>query len=441
MGTEEKRVPQKLGINGLGRIAKLSIWHHVERQYFSEIVVNIGRNVGKGLEDIALFIEKDSTYGRLHNYLYGCKAKRVIEEIDDREGSMRINGIKVTFLREHRNPAAIGWKDHGVDLVVDATGAFLDPTVPPDDPKGSVRGHLAAGAKKVIVSAPFKIKDKSKEMPADVVTTVMGINDADFDPNRHVIVSNASCTTTCLAYMVKPLLDYFGPMRILSASMATVHAATPSQQVLDRSPKANAKDLRKNRSVFNNIILTTTGAAKALGLVIPEMKQIGFIAESVRVPVTTGSLIILVVLIQDESMKNPINRDLINEIYQKAQDHYPEGYLLYTEEQNVSSDIIGLPRAAAVIEGHETHTRTAAVRFDLDHVLNVCAALSAEEASSFDVDKVMKKAGAALSESDKANIIQIPVTQAVIYGWYDNELGSYTNMLGDRTVSIAKMLR
>ncbi len=441
MGTEEKRVPQKLGINGLGRIAKLSIWHHVERQYFSEIVVNIGRNVGKGLEDIALFIEKDSTYGRLHNYLYGCKAKRVIEEIDDREGSMRINGIKVTFLREHRNPAAIGWKEHGVDLVVDATGAFLDPTVPPDDPKGSVRGHLAAGAKKVIVSAPFKIKDKSKEMPADVVTTVMGINDADFDPNRHVIVSNASCTTTCLAYMVKPLLDYFGPMRILSASMATVHAATPSQQVLDRSPKANAKDLRKNRSVFNNIILTTTGAAKALGLVIPEMKQIGFIAESVRVPVTTGSLIILVVLIQDESMKNPINRDLINEIYQKAQDHYPEGYLLYTEEQNVSSDIIGLPRAAAVIEGHETHTRTAAVRFDLDHVLNVCAALSAEEARSFDVDKVMKKAGAALSESDKANIIQIPVTQAVIYGWYDNELGSYTNMLGDRTVSIAKMLR
>lgn len=441
MGEQEKMVPQKLGINGLGRIAKLSIWHHVERQYFSELVVNIGRDVGQSLDDIALFIEKDSTYGRLHHFLYGCRASRVIEEINDKEGSMRINGVKATFLRKHRNPAEIGWKDHGVEIVVDATGAFLDPTVPAEDPKGSVRGHLAAGARKVIVSAPFKIKDKSKDMPPDAVTTVMGINDADFDPKRHTIVSHASCTTTCLAYMVKPLLDYFGPMRILSASMATVHAATPSQQVLDRAPKAKADDLRKTRSVFNNIILTTTGAAKALGLVIPEMKEIGFIAESVRVPVTTGSLIILVVLIQDESMKNPINRNLINDIYRKAQSHYPDGYLLYTDEQNVSSDIIGLPRAAAVIEGHETHTRTAAVRFDLNHVLNVCAALSSEQEHAFDVEQVLKHADKTLDSEQKARIIQIPVTQAVIYGWYDNELGSYTNMLGDRTVSIARMLR
>ncbi len=441
MGEQEKMVPQKLGINGLGRIAKLSIWHHVERQYFSELVVNIGREVGQSLEDIAMFIEKDSTYGRLHHFLYGCRASRVIEEINDQEGSMRINGVKTTFLRKHRNPADIGWKEHGVEIVVDATGAFLDPTVPAEDPKGSVRGHLVAGARKVIVSAPFKIKDKSKEMPPDAVTTVMGINDADFDPKRHVIVSHASCTTTCLAYMVKPLLDYFGPMRILSASMATVHAATPSQQVLDRAPKAKADDLRKTRSVFNNIILTTTGAAKALGLVIPEMKEIGFIAESVRVPVTTGSLIILVVLIQDESMKNPINRNLINDIYRKAQNHFPDGYLLYTDEQNVSSDIIGLPRAAAVIEGHETHTRTAAVRFDLNHVLNVCAALSSEQGSAFDVEQVLKKADKTLNAEQQARIIQIPVTQAVIYGWYDNELGSYTNMLGDRTVSIARMLR
>lgn len=441
MSEQETMVPQKLGINGLGRIAKLSIWHHVERRYFSELVVNIGRDVGQSLDDIALFIEKDSTYGRLHHFLYGCRASRVIEEINDKEGSMRINGVKATFLRKHRNPADIGWKDHAVEIVVDATGAFLDPTVPAEDPKGSVRGHLAAGARKVIVSAPFKIKDKSKEMPPDAVTTVMGINDADFDPKRHVIVSHASCTTTCLAYMVKPLLDYFGPMRILSASMATVHAATPSQQVLDRAPKAKADDLRKTRSVFNNIILTTTGAAKALGLVIPEMKEIGFIAESVRVPVTTGSLIILVVLIQDESMKNPINRHLINDIYRQAQAHFPEGYLRYTDEQNVSSDIIGLPRAAAVIEGHETHTRTAAVRFDLNHVLSVCAALSSEQGPSFDVDTALKNVDKTLDADQKARIIQIPVTQAVIYGWYDNELGSYTNMLGDRTVSIAKMLR
>ena len=128
----------------------------------------------------------------------------------------------------------------------------------------------------------------------------MGINDSDYDPRRHRIVSNASCTTTCLAHMMKPLLNAFGPQRILSASMATVHAATGSQQVLDRLPKAGKTDLRKNRSIMNNIILTTTGAAKALALVIPEMEQIGFIAESVRIPTATGSLIILVVNLQEE---------------------------------------------------------------------------------------------------------------------------------------------
>jgi glyceraldehyde 3-phosphate dehydrogenase len=279
---------------------------------------------------------------------------------------------------------------------------------------------LASGAKKVIVSAPFKIKDKSMEMPRDAVTTIMGINDADYDPTRHLMVSGASCTTTCLAFMVKPLLDLFGPQRILSASMTTVHAATPSQQVLDRSPKSKATDLRKNRSVLNNIILTTTGAAKALGLVIPEMKQIGFIAESVRVPVTTGSLIILVVLIQDKSLTKPTNRAQINGMYQVAMKHHPEGYLLYSDEQNVSSDIIGLPKAAAIIEGHETHTRTAAVRFDLNQIMQ-----NVEQDSPLRQDP----------------IVEVPVTQAVIYGWYDNELGGYTNMLGDRTVSIARLLQ
>lgn len=425
MNNEEKLVPMKLGLNGLGRIAKLTVWHQVERQYFSELIVNIGREVGTRLEDIAHFVEKDSTYGKLANFLYGCRAGKVIEELNEKEGSMRINGVKTTFLRKHRNPADIGWRDFGVDLVVDATGAFLDPTVPPDDPKGSARGHLAAGAKKVIVSAPFKIKDKGREMPADAVTTIMGINDADFDPKKHVIVSAASCTTTCLAYMVKPLLDYFGAERILSASMTTVHASTSSQPVLDRAPKAKVGDLRKNRSVMNNIILTTTGAAKALGLVIPEMKQIGFIAESVRVPVTTGSLIILVVLLQDESLRNPISREKLNDMYKQAAEHYPGGYLVYSEEQNVSSDIVGMPRAAAVIEGHVTHTRTVAVRFDVDRILKACIAEGGDE----------------IEISPQSKIIQVPVTQAVIYGWYDNELGSYTNMLGDRTVSIAKLMQ
>lgn len=448
--SDERMVPMKLGINGLGRIAKLSVWHHIERKYFSELVINIGREVGTSLDDVAHFIENDSTYGSLHNYLYGVRARRVIENLDDRTGTMTIDGIKTTVLRKNRNPADIGWREHGVDVVVDATGVFLDPTVPADDKKGSVRGHLISGAKKVIVSAPFKIKDKAKEMPEDAVTTVMGINGDDYDPKRHQIVSNASCTTTCLAYMVKPILDYFGASRILSASMTTVHAATSSQQVLDRAPKSNATDLRKTRSVFNNIILTSTGAAKALGLVIPEMKRIGFIAESVRVPVTSGSLIILAMMIQDESMRKPINRELINNIYKEAVKHFPEGYLVFSETQNVSSDIIGLPRAAAVIEGFENHTRTAAVRVDLNRVLSACAymnELEDSQSASLDVMQLTKGTQSTVAAASKANpamtaekILEFPVTQAVIYGWYDNELGSYTNMLGDRTVSIAQML-
>jgi glyceraldehyde 3-phosphate dehydrogenase len=432
-------VPMKLGVNGLGRIAKLSIWHHVERKYFSEIVINIGREVGTRLEDIAHFLEKDSTYGALSNFLYGSRAGRVIEQIDEKSGSFTVNGIKTTFLRRSRNPAHIDWRKHGVDLVVDATGAFIDPTTSADEPKGSVRGHFAAGAKKVVVSAPFKIKDKVREMPADAVTTVMGINDSDYDPKRHLIVSNASCTTNCLAYMVKPLLDYFGAERILSAVMTTVHAATSTQSVLDRSPAAGATDLRKTRSVFNNIILTSTGAAKALGLVIPEMKKIGFIAESVRVPVTTGSLIILALMIQDESMTSPINRELINDVYRNAVSHFPEGYLVFSEEQNVSSDIVGLPRAAAVIEGFENHTRTSAVHIDLERLATAfeyMKSAGSNDQPPLDPGIVEKVKNGDLRMPSK--FIEVPVTQAVIYGWYDNELGSYCNMLGDRTVSIAK---
>ncbi|MDR3567578.1 MAG: glyceraldehyde 3-phosphate dehydrogenase NAD-binding domain-containing protein [Syntrophobacteraceae bacterium] len=436
----EDTASRTLGINGLGRIAKLSVWSHVERQYFTEIVVNIGREVGTRLSDIAHFLERDSSYGALHNYLHGSRAARVIENIDEKSSSFFVNGVKTTFLRSARNPAHIEWRKYGVELVVDATGKFLDPTTAPDDPRGSVRGHFAAGAKKVIVSAPFKIKDKARAMPADAVTTVMGINDSDYDPKKHLLVSNASCTTTCLAYLVKPLLDYFGAERVLSAAMTTVHAATSSQSVLDHAPSAGATDLRKSRSAFNNIILTSTGAAKALGLVIPEMKGIGFIAESVRVPVTTGSLIILALMIQDKSLTFPINRELINSIYQSAVSHYPEGYLQFSREQNVSSDIVGLPRAAAVIEGHENHTRTSAVRIDLDHLASAVKQLEATGeggSASLDLGSVSQSAKDGLRPQ---KFIEVPVTQAVIYGWYDNELGSYTNMLGDRTVSIAKLM-
>lgn len=399
----------KLGINGLGRIGKLSLWTHVSRKHFSEIVVNIGRNVGNSLDDLAAAIERDSTYGRLGTYLYGHQAGRVIEELSDETGQMKINGVPVRILRRDRNPKDIPWRDNGVDLVVDTTGVFKDPTADGGDAKGALRGHLDAGAAKVILSAPFKIKAKGLEMPSDAITMVMGINDDDYQGARHRVISAASCTTTCLSYMIKPLLERIGAENLLSASMVTVHAATGTQQVLDRLPGAGATDLRKNRSILNNIILTTTGAAKALSLVIPEMKNIGFIAESVRIPTSTGSLIILVINIQDEPGK-PTQRDFINGVYRDYAEQSP--YLVYSEQQNVSSDIIGVPRAAAIIEGTETHTRTASIFVNLSRT-------PVKQAASQD------------------SLLEVPVTQAVIYGWYDNELGSYTNMLADLTVKIA----
>lgn len=406
-----------LGINGFGRIGKLTLWHHIGRKYFDELVVNLGREVGTGLNDIAHYVERDSNYGLLSSYLYGFKGKPVIKDVDEDAGSMLIDDVPVRFLRSHRNPSEIQWRENGVRLVVDTTGQFLDPTLGAENPKGAVRGHLDAGAEKVICSAPFKIADTRAPIPEDAVTTVMGINDNDYDPRRHRIISNASCTTTCLAHMIKPLINHFGAKRILSASMATIHAATGSQQVLDRIPKSGGEDLRKNRSIMNNIILTTTGAAKALRLVIPEMNEIGFIAESVRIPTGSGSLIILVVNFQEEINGESIRREIINDIYRRADADDPNGYLHYSDQQNVSCDIIGMPRAAAIIEGHETHTRTAELSLDLGKVPGL-----------------KEKAAGSLDDQ----LIHVPMTQAVIYGWYDNEMGSYVNMLGDRTVSVAE---
>ena len=415
MNTDTSKI---LGINGLGRIGKLTLWHHAGRKFFDEIVINVGREVGTGMDDLIHYIERDSTYGRLEAFLHGFKAEPVITDVDPESGTLMLNGVKIKILSTERNPKDIPWADNNVELVVDTTGQFLDPNLESDAPKGSIRGHLEAGAGKVIASAPFKLKQGAM-IPDDAVTTVMGINDKDYDPVRHCLISNASCTTTCLAHMIKPLLDAFGLNRLLSASMATVHAATGSQQVLDRLPQTGKTDLRKNRSIMNNIILTTTGAAKALQQVIPEMANIGFIAESVRIPTATGSLIILVINLQEELEKPPVNRALINQIYEDTAKKQADGYLIFTDKQNVSSDIIGTPRAAALIEGHETHTRTACLSIDLAHMQGI--------------DKE-------ILENINDRVCAIQVTQAVIYGWYDNEMASYVNMLGDRTVTVAESM-
>jgi glyceraldehyde 3-phosphate dehydrogenase len=219
--------------------------------------------------------------------------------------------------------------------------------------------------------------------------------------------------------MIKPILNHFGAKKLLSASMATIHAATGSQEVLDRLPESGKEDLRKNRSIMNNIILTTTGAARALTLVIPEMANVGLIAESVRVPVSTGSLIILVLNLQEDINGQPIRKDLINSIYKQAAALDPNGYIHYTDKQNVSVDIIGIPNAAAIIEGHETHTRTAEVTIDLSTVPGI----DRKALTSFPEQRV-----------------RIPITQVVVYGWYDNEMGGYVHLLGERTISIAELI-
>ena len=420
LSENQDMLPTKLGINGSGRIGKMTVWHHVSRQSFQGIVLNIGREVGRGLEDVADYLERDSTYGSLARYIHGFRGQRVIEALNEKDGSMLINGIPVKVLREHRNPKDIGWRQHGVQTVVDCTGVFRDPTETADVPKGSLRGHLAAGAKKVILSAPFKIKDTSRPMPEDALTNIQGINEDAYAPNRHHIISAASCTTTCLAFMVKALLDHFGHDPILSASMVTVHATTGTQEILDQLPAAGSKDLRKNRSIFNNIILTTTGAAEALGLVIPEMKKIDFMAASVRIPINTGSIVILVLNIQNEDPENAIDAARINDIYRKAADGYLSKFLTYTESQNVSADIIGTV-SAAIIEGKETRARTGQVKVNLGRACRIVTQ------------------GEPMPEMD-ASTLEIPVTHVVVNGWYDNELGSFSHILGETTIRVAKSL-
>jgi glyceraldehyde 3-phosphate dehydrogenase len=410
-----------LGINSLGRIGKLSLWHHIGRKYFQEIVVNIGRGAGSGLSAIAQLIEKDATYGSLHRFLYGLRAKRLIQVVDERKGDLLIDGIPVKILREARNPADIGWRDHGVDVVVECTGKFQDPTLAADEKGGSLRGHLAGGAKVVINSSAFKIKNKALSMPEDAATLIYGINHAAFDCNSHQVVSAASCTTTGLAHMIKPLLAHEATSRILTASMSTIHAVTNSQSILDKMPKAGEKDLRKNRSTLNNIILTSTNAAEALSLVIPEVREIGFMADSIRVPTNTESLIVLNATFQTHGGRGEkaerLTREMLNDIYRRASANDPDHLLLFSEEQNVSTDLIGTD-AAIVIEGQFNHTRTAFIGIDLSRLPDL-------------PDSFPRAPGSTM---------RIPVVHAKIFGWYDNEYGSYTNRLGDLATYIHKSL-
>jgi glyceraldehyde 3-phosphate dehydrogenase len=222
-------------------------------------------------------------------------------------------GDKTIKILAEREPAKLPWRELGVDIVIESTGRF---TTGP-----AARAHLEAGAKKVIISAPAKEED---------ITIVMGVNDDAYDPARHDVLSNASCTTNCVAPLAKVLLDNFG---IVKGLMTTIHAYTNDQVILDFPHK----DWRRARAAAQNIIPTTSGAAKATALVLPELKG-KFDGMAMRVPVPDGSVTDLVVELNRE-----VTKDEVNAAFRAAAEGPLKGYLYYTEDQIVSSDIIGSP--------------------------------------------------------------------------------------------------
>jgi glyceraldehyde 3-phosphate dehydrogenase len=406
---------QTLGINGLGRIGKLVLWSHVGREGFDRFVINTGRPVGTSLDSIVQYLSKDTTYGPLHRFLFGQSGTRDMQVIDEAKGIIRAYGKEIVVLREARNPKDIPWRDNGVSLVVECTGRFADPHAEPDAHGGSLRGHLAAGARVVVQSSAFKSRQKGIGLPDDATMLIHGINDYQFDPAQHKMVSAASCTTTGLAHMMRPLLERELTRHMITAGMSTVHAATNSQPVLDAVPKAGAKDLRKSRGTLGNVILTSTNAAAALEQVMPEIARIGFMADSVRIPTTSVSLIILNVTFQSESLPDgtiSVEREAINQIYREAAEGEAKGLLKFSQEQNVSTDMLG-ENAAIVIEGAETHTRT----------------------GFMDLTVPCLQPGETTPQT-----VRVPLTHVKIFGWYDNEMGSYTYRLGQLTTRIAKSL-
>ena len=407
---------RRLGINGLGRIGKLTLWYHLGRDDFDSFVINQGRQVGTSLDSVVQYLSKDSTYGALHRYLYGHSGKRDIVVVDEAAGIIRAHDKEIVVLREARNPKEIPWRENGVSLVVECTGRFRDPNADADDPRGSIRGHLAAGARTVVQSSPFKSGTKGAPLPDDAAILINGINHTDYDPARHKIVSAASCTTTALAHMMRPLLARDLTRNMITAGMSTVHAVTNGQPVLDAVPGAGATDLRKTRSALNNIVLTSTNAALALEQVMPEVARIGFMADSVRIPTASVSLIILNATFQSEALPDgtvTLDRDAINAIYREAAEGEARDLLKFSEEQNVSADILG-EDAAVVIEAVETHTRTGFVDIQIPE---------------------RQPAGDTVFREHR-----IPVTHVKIFGWYDNELGSYTHRLGELTTHIARSM-
>ncbi|MGW4440293.1 type I glyceraldehyde-3-phosphate dehydrogenase [Streptomyces sp. NPDC004596] len=332
----------RVGINGFGRIG---------RNYFRALLEQ-----GADIEVVAVN-DLGDTATTAHLLKYDTILGRLKQEVTHTADTITVDGHTIKVLSE-RNPADIPWGELGVDIVIESTGIFTK--------KEDAEKHIAGGAKKVLISAPAKNED---------ITIVMGVNQDKYDPANHHVISNASCTTNCVAPMAKVLDENFG---IVKGLMTTVHAYTNDQRILDFPHK----DLRRARAAAENIIPTTTGAAKATALVLPQLKG-KLDGMAMRVPVPTGSVTDLVVELGRE-----VTKDEVNAAFQKAAEGELKGLLDYTEDPIVSSDIVNAPASC-----------------------------------TFDSSLTMVQDG----------------KNVKVIGWYDNEWG-YSNRLVDLTVFVGNQL-
>jgi glyceraldehyde 3-phosphate dehydrogenase (phosphorylating) len=334
-------VTVRVGINGFGRIGR-NFWR----------AVNAGAATAAGGIEIVAANDLGDVATFAHLLKYDTLLGPLGMDVTATSDSIRAGAQTIRMLAE-RDPAALPWRELGVDVVIESTGRFTK--------AADARKHIEAGARKVIISAPATGED---------ITIVMGVNDDAYDPARHDVISNASCTTNCVAPMAKVLLDSFG---IVKGFMTTVHAYT-SDQVLQDFPH---KDLRRARAAAQNIVPTSTGAAKATALVLPVLKG-KMDGISMRVPVIDGSVTDLVVQLERE-----VTVDEVNAAYRAAADGPLKGYLQYTADPIVSSDIVRSPYSCT-----------------FDSLLT-------------------------MANGDQVKVI----------GWYDNEWG-YSNRLADLTALV-----
>jgi glyceraldehyde 3-phosphate dehydrogenase len=293
----------RVGINGFGRIGRQVL--RAMREYYPNDIDVVAFNDLGDLHTMAHLFRYDSNYGHYQGKV----------EIGD--GTLVVDGDEIKALAE-KDPSALPWGDLGVDIVIESTGRFTD--------KESASKHIAAGAKKVIISAPAKNED---------ITICLGVNEDAYDPSKHHVISNASCTTNCLAPAAKVVNDKFGITRGL---MTTIHSYTNDQQILDLPHK----DLRRARAAALNIIPTTTGAAKAVALVIPELKG-KFDGFSVRVPTPTVSLVDFVADVETATTK-----DELIAAFEEAANGRMQGILGVSHEPLVSMDYKGDSRSSII---------------------------------------------------------------------------------------------